>query len=109
MAISLAGQQPAAWGALHETLLHQIGLDDLLDGVTRFGERGGNGFDADGAAVVEFGDDLKIAPVKLVEPARIDIETQQSLVGELAVDSGSALVEGKIICKKGEVPCCRRL
>ena len=44
------GQQPPARRAVEEAQLQQIGLDDVLDGVARFGQRGGDGVDAHRAA-----------------------------------------------------------
>ena len=63
----LAGQHAAARRALDEALLDQIGLDDLLERVARLAEGGGDGFDADRAAIVEFGNGGEVAPIELVE------------------------------------------
>ncbi len=52
MAEGVAGDQPAARRALQEAALDQIGLDDVLDGVARLRQRGGDRLDADRAAAV---------------------------------------------------------
>ncbi len=41
------GEDAATGGALDEALLDEVGFDDVLDGVTGFGERRGDGLDAD--------------------------------------------------------------
>ena len=50
MAEGVRRQKPAARRALHEALLDEIGLDDVLDRVARLGQRGGDRLDADRAA-----------------------------------------------------------
>ena len=55
----LRREQPAARRALHEALLDQEGLDDLLDRVARLGQRRGDGLDADRAAAEILGDQLR--------------------------------------------------
>ena len=42
----MGGEDPSARSALHEALLDEIGLDDVLDGVARLGEGRGDGLDA---------------------------------------------------------------
>src|SRR4029078_497666 len=46
------GDQPAARGALQESLLDQERLDDLLDGIARLRQRGSQRLDADRPAAV---------------------------------------------------------
>ena len=41
------GQEAPARRPLHEALLDEVGLDDVLDGVPRLGEGGGDGFGDD--------------------------------------------------------------
>src|ERR1700678_4827013 len=48
----LGACQAAAGGALDVTLLHQEGLDDVLDRVAGLGDGVGEGLDAGGAAAV---------------------------------------------------------
>ena len=79
-------QQPPARRALQKALLDQIGLDDLLDRVARLGQRRGDRLDADRPAAVILGDRRQIAPVQRIEPARVDFEPLERLVGDLAVD-----------------------
>src|SRR5215469_842088 len=45
-----------AWASLHEALLQEVRLDDLLDGVARLAQSRGDGFDADGTAAEGFRD-----------------------------------------------------
>ena len=52
MAEGVPGQHAAARRALHEALLHQIGLDHLLDHVALVAERRGHGLDPDRTAAV---------------------------------------------------------
>src|SRR6185436_2795198 len=49
--VGAQGEHPATGGAADETLLQEIGLDDLLQGVAGLGERGGQRLDADRPAV----------------------------------------------------------
>ena len=79
-------QQPAARRALDEALLDQIGLDDVLDGVARFGKRRGDRLDPDRPAAEVAGDHRQVAPVELVEPECIDLQPVQRLVGDPAID-----------------------
>ena len=58
MAISIGRQNPAARASLHKALLHQIRLDDFLDGIAGFPERRGNRLDADRPATERFSDQL---------------------------------------------------
>src|SRR5262245_32960048 len=86
MAEGMAGQQPPARGALHEALLDQERLDDLLDGVARLGQRRRDSLDADRAAAVVFRDHGQIAPVHGVEPGGVDLERAERAVGDGAID-----------------------
>src|SRR5690349_10030984 len=45
MAISRTGKNAAARRALHKALLHQIGLDNLLNGIARLAQCRSDGFD----------------------------------------------------------------
>src|SRR5690349_6008342 len=80
------GDQPAARRPLQKTLLDQKWLDDLLDGIARLGQRGGERLNADRTAAVVLGDGREVAAVHRVEACRIDLELEQRAVGELAVD-----------------------
>ena len=86
MAEGVGGEHAAARRALHEALLDQVGLDDLLDGVARLGERRGHCLDADRPAAVVLGNGAKIAAVHGVETGVIDLERKQRPVGKLAID-----------------------
>src|SRR6266567_3190331 len=55
MAKGMRGQEPAARGALQMAALDQIGLDDVLDRISRLRQRGGDGFHPDRAAAVIYG------------------------------------------------------
>ena len=79
-------QQPAARRALDEALLDEIGLDDVLDGVARFGQARRDRLDADRPAAEVAGDHRQVAPVELVETERVDLQPGQRLVGDPAVD-----------------------
>ena len=62
----LQGDDAAARRARDEALLQQEGLDDLLDGVARLRQRGGDRLDADGTALVRLGDAGQVAAVERV-------------------------------------------
>ena len=67
MAEGVRRQQPPARCPLHEALLDQERLDDLLDRVARFGERRGDRLNPDRPAAETFRDRLEVATVELVE------------------------------------------
>ena len=79
-------QHAAAAGAQDEAFLDQEGLDHVFEGVAGLGQGGGQGFDADGAAVVVLGNAAEVAAVHGVEPEGIDLEPGQRRVGDQAVD-----------------------
>ena len=76
--------------------LDQIGLDDVLDGVARLRQRGGERLDADRAAAVVHRDGREIAPVHGVEAGGVDFQRGERLVGDGAVDRGGAGDGGEI-------------
>src|SRR5215813_5776776 len=67
MAISRSGKNAAARRALHKALLHQIGFDNLLDGVARLAQGCGDGFDPHRPAIEVFRNQRKITAVKGVQ------------------------------------------
>ncbi len=75
-------QHPAAAGAQDQALLDQVGLDHVLQRVARLGQRGGEGFDADRAAGVVFGDAAEIAAVHRVEAEAVHLQAGQRGVGD---------------------------
>src|SRR5690606_4302530 len=81
---SLRRQHPPARRALDEALLDEIGLDDLFDRVARLAQPRRDRLDADRPAAVVLGDVGQIPPVEHVEPALIDVEPEERLVGDLA-------------------------
>src|ERR1700679_1837928 len=82
MAEGVRRQESAARGALHKAQLDKIGLNDVLDCIARFGERGGDGFDPDRPPAELDRDDVQIAPIHLVEPHRIDVQQLEGAVGK---------------------------
>src|SRR5262249_32268405 len=72
--VRLACSNPPSRCTPQEALLKEEGLIDILDGVARLAQRGGDGVDAHGAAVVVLDDDEQEAPVHLVEPGAVDLE-----------------------------------
>ena len=82
----LRRQQPAARRALHEALLDQVGLDDVLDGVARLRQRRRDRLDADRPAAEILGDHREVAPVERVEAVRVHLQREQRLVGERVGD-----------------------
>src|SRR5258707_8800988 len=91
-----AGQKTAPRRALHEPLLEQEGLDDLLDGVARFAERGGDCLNSDRSPAKSFGDQLQIAAIESVEASFVDLEPCQRFVGCGGVDAGAAGDRSKV-------------
>ena len=85
------GQHPATRGTLHEPLLYQIRLDDLLDDIALVAERGCHRFDPDRAAPVVFGDAAQVAPIHTVEAAPVDFEPQQRRIGGRPIDARQTL------------------
>src|SRR5689334_22915276 len=96
MAKSVRRQKPSARRALQETLLDQVRLDDVLDGVARLGERGRDRLDAHRPAAEALRDDSEIAPVHLVEAARVDLEERKGARGEFARDAVGVVDHGEI-------------
>ncbi len=83
-----ASQQAPARRALHEALLHQIRLDDLLDRVSRLAEGGGDGLRPDRSAAEGFRDEPQVALVEGVQAPVIDLQPRQRRIGDLRVDAG---------------------
>lgn len=74
MLIGEAGGYAAARGAVEEADLDEEGFVDLFEGVLLFGEGGGEGVEADGAAIVFFDDGAEQAAVEFVEAVGVDFE-----------------------------------
>ena len=74
-------QHAAAAGAQDQTLLDQIGLDHVLQRVARLGQRRGQRFHPDRAAMVMLGDAAQIAAVHRVQPEPVDLQPGQRRVG----------------------------
>ena len=81
-----AGGDAAAGGAVEEADLDEEGFVDLFEGVLLLGEGGGEGVEADWAAVVLLYDGAQEAAVELVEAVGIDLEQRESGLGGGAVD-----------------------
>ena len=74
-----------------QALLQQVRLVHVFDGVTRFGERGGQGFDSAGATVVVLDQRAEQAAVHLVEPGGIHSQAVAGNLYDLGVDVTGAL------------------
>ena len=85
------GKNAAARRALNKSALKQEWLDNVFDGIARFGERGGNGFNADRSAAKMLRNQTKIAPVKRVEPEGVNLKALQRFVGNSRVYLSGAL------------------
>ena len=68
------GEHAPARGALDKPALKQEGFDHVFDRVARFGERGGDGFNADRAAAKMLRNQTKITPVKRIKAELVDLE-----------------------------------
>src|SRR5262245_41687055 len=86
MNISLRCQHPPTRSALHEALLDEIGLDNLLDRIARLAERGGDGFDPHWAAVIALRDKRKITPVEGIEPALVHFQPCERRIRNHLID-----------------------
>src|SRR5579862_3444030 len=93
---AMAGDEPATRRTLQKPALDQIRLDDVLDGVARLRQRGGQRLDADRAAAIVHRDGRKVTPVHGVETGAVDFERGQRLVGHGAIDRRGAGNGGKI-------------
>ena len=97
-------QHPAARGALQETLLQKIGLDDVLDRVARLRERRGDRFDPNRAAREIHRDHVEIAPVHHVEADIVDLEQRQRARREFPRDLGRALDDREVAHAAQQAP-----
>src|SRR5271168_2151971 len=68
------GDEPSTRRALQEAALDEIGLDDVLDGVARLRQSGGQRLDADRTTAIVHRDGGEIPPVHAVEAGGIDFE-----------------------------------
>src|SRR5580698_11237967 len=83
----VARDQAPARRALQEAALNEIGLDDVLDGIPRFGQRSRQRIDADRSAAVTDRDRVEIAAIHSVETGGIDFKRRERCVGDGAIDS----------------------
>ena len=79
-----------------EAELDEVGLVDVLDGVARLADGGGEGVEADGAARELLDHRAQHAAVGVVEAGLVDLEHAQGLVGDLIRDGAGALDLGDI-------------
>src|SRR5262249_14921164 len=96
VAEGMRGEQATARRALDEALLDEERLDDVLDGVARLRQRGGQRLPADRPAAIVERDGREIAAVHAVETGGINLELDQRTVGSLAVDGGGAAHMGEV-------------
>ena len=82
-----AGGDAAAWGAVEEADLDEEGFVDLFEGVLLFGEGGGEGVEADRAAVVLLDDGAQQAAVEFVEAVGVDLQQRERGLRGGAVDA----------------------
>ena len=85
-----AGGDAAAGGAVEEADLDEEGFVDLFEGVLLLGEGGGEGVEADRAAVVLFDDGAQEAAVELVEAVGVDLQQREGGLCGGAVDAAWA-------------------
>ena len=91
------GGVAAAGGAVEETLLEEVGFDDVFNRVFTFAGGGGEGFNADGAAVEFVGQAVEIPVVVRVQASGVNFEFGEGVVGD-------SLGDGAFTCDFGEVP-----
>ena len=75
-------------GALYESHLQEVGLDDLFDGVLLFTDTRSQGVEACRAAA-EFNDQgIEVKAIEVIETRSVNFELGEGVVGELGVDLG---------------------
>lgn len=96
MAEGVAGQHTSAWGARQQSLLNQVGFDDLLDGIARFRQCRRDGLDADRSAAVVLRDKLEVFAVHGVQTGLVHLKTGQSLIRDGAGNRVRATIDREI-------------
>src|SRR5215469_348176 len=96
MAIRRSRQEPPAGRSLHESLLHQIWLDDFLDRIARFAKRRGDGFNPHGSAAKILGYEAEVALIEGVKPFVVHFEPPQCLIRDLGIHFSVAANRGEI-------------
>lgn len=90
MFVGETGGDAASRGAVEEATLDEEGLVDLFERVFFFGERGGEGIEADRASVVLLDDGHEQAAVELVEAVSVHLEHFERVFGGGSVDVARA-------------------
>ena len=74
MQVGVACRHPAAGRAHHESLLYQVGLDDILDRAPLLAQCSSQGLDADRTAIELLDDGLKQASIHRIKAIGIDVQ-----------------------------------
>src|SRR4051812_4170702 len=82
MVVGVFGGAAALAGAHDEGLLEEVGFDDVFEGVAFFAHGGGDGFDAGGAAFVDFDQGSQKQAVLFVEASVVDAFQIEGLLGD---------------------------
>src|SRR5829696_7165891 len=85
------GQDPAARGALHQTLLEEVGLEDVLDRVGFLADRDGERGEANRSSRELRGHQLEELAIMAVESGPVHLEHLERIRGELRVDLAPVL------------------
>src|SRR5215471_20460095 len=96
MAVGLAWSDSSSRLASPHSALERIRLVHILDGVARFGQGGGQGFDSHRSSIVAVDDDPQETPIHFVQASGVDA---QSLAGE----TGDGRIDGSRSLHLGEV------
>src|SRR5690349_9804507 len=84
MLVGPLGQHPAPRRALHQALLEQVGLEDVLDRVRLLPDRHREGRQAHGPTAELARHDIEQPPVVPVEPGSVDLEHLEGVGRESA-------------------------
>ncbi len=93
--------------ALQETLLDQIGFDNVFNRIARLGQARRNGFDPDRPTAKIARNNIEIAPVKLVEAAIVHPSRDSALIGYSAVYDIRAATSAKSRTRRKSRPAIR--
>ena len=93
---SLLGQHPAARGALNEALLQKIGFDHIFNRIATLGQRGGKGFDPDGATAIVLRNERQVTPVRAIQTQQIHTKARERVVSNRFGDFPVAFNHRKI-------------
>ena len=96
MLVSKPGGHSAAWGALNETDLQQVRLDDLFDRILFLVQRSTECAQTDGPPVEFFNDGPQQLNIAIVESKAVDLHLVERIGSDLFVDATVVIDLGKV-------------